>query len=348
MNKTANSPIYTSMKAARGLAKDSRYPISHIRSSPRLGLLVAAVMALGCMGAATFADVRFTENFNYTGLISTNGWSIISGTSTNSRSAAGSSLTYPDSPVSGIGSSLVLTNTGEDYSKNMSSAISSGAVYSSFLVNLSQAKSGDAFYLLGSSSTSWFVRVAAKSTNTGFVFGVGKNSTYTYETTQRSLNTTYLVVVKYAYNNASAADDVISLWINPTLGATEVSSSPVLAGVGAAIADATTIDRAILRQGSSAAAPTLAIDGILVGSTWSDVASSSSVLTPTITTTGTLSSFTTAVGSASAVQTFNVSGTNLTANISVTAPTDRWMTSTATSAFDRPWSESASASAGPP
>jgi len=44
--------------------------------------------------------------------------------------------------------------------------------------------------------------------------------------------------------------------------------------------------------------------------------------TPSITTTGTLTSFTTTAGTASAAQTFSVTGTNLTANITVTAPTD--------------------------
>jgi len=44
--------------------------------------------------------------------------------------------------------------------------------------------------------------------------------------------------------------------------------------------------------------------------------------TPAISTTGTLTSFNTTAGTASAAQTFNVSGTNLTANITATAPTD--------------------------
>jgi hypothetical protein len=43
---------------------------------------------------------------------------------------------------------------------------------------------------------------------------------------------------------------------------------------------------------------------------------------PSIGTTGTLSAFTTTAGTASAAQTFSVTGTNLTANITVTAPTD--------------------------
>ena len=247
-------------------------------------ILIAAMLA--AISGAAQAQVTFTENFNYTGLISSNGWTIISGTNTNPRSAGGSSLTYLNSPVSGVGNSLVLTNTGEDYSKNFSAAVTSGAVYSSFLVSLSAAQSGgDAFYVLGNSATGFFLRVAARSTNTGFVFGLGKSSTYTYETTQRAFNTTYLVTVKHAFNTASTTDDTVSIWINPTLGSTEVSNTAVLSGVGAGVTDSSSIDRVILRQGSASSAPTLTIDGILVSTNWSDVtpASGGGGTGPTIT-----------------------------------------------------------------
>ncbi len=57
------------------------------------------------------------------------------------------------------------------------------------------------------------------------------------------------------------------------------------------------------------------------------------VATPTITTTGTLTAFTACAGAASAQQSFTVSGNNLTANITLTAPTGFEVSTTSGSGF---------------
>ncbi len=77
------------------------------------------------------------------------------------------------------------------------------------------------------------------------------------------------------------------------------------------------IDRIAIRQSTST--PISKIDSILVGDSWADVTPSATPV-PTLTTTGTLSSFSTPQGTPSASQNFSVSGINLTANITVTAP----------------------------
>ena len=61
----------------------------------------------------------------------------------------------------------------------------------------------------------------------------------------------------------------------PTIG-------PLTAG---AIADASTIDRFGLRQGSATAAPSVVIDGVRIGSSWASVTASNGPVVSTVTTT---------------------------------------------------------------
>ena len=56
-------------------------------------------------------------------------------------------------------------------------------------------------------------------------FGVSKGSnTADYTPFNYSLNTTYLIVVKYTFNTGSTTDDEVKLWINPVLDGTEPPS----------------------------------------------------------------------------------------------------------------------------
>ena len=267
----------------------------------------------------SFAQV-LTENFNYTAgqLLSANGWTVHSGT-TNPITVTAPGLTYTGHPGSGVGNAVTMTTTGEDVNKAFT-AITTGSVYMSFMVNLSAAQvTGDYFVGLYQSTSIFPIRIFAKSDGAGgFFFGVSKNSTTaTYETTARTFGTTYFVVAKYTFNTGTATDDVADLWVNPALGGSETTAT--IPGVTSTAADGTSISAVYLRQGSTTAAPTQQVDAMLAGTTWAEV-------TPTGAASPTLSSSALApfgnvcVNTTVGPNSFTITGINLTAaNVTVGA-----------------------------
>ncbi len=213
-----------------------------------------------------------TDDFSYTtgSLLSANGYINISGT-TNFLTVTTPGLSFAGSPSSNLGNAVTMTTSGEDVTKTFTPTISSGNAYASFFVNVSSAQStGDYFFALYDGGFKG--RVYIKSSGTGFVFGISKNSTtVNYESSVRTFSTTYLVVIKYTFNTLSTTtDDVVSFYVNPILGITEPSATiAATSSVGAT--DAVTIDRTALRQGGSAAASAQIIDAIRVGTTWASV-----------------------------------------------------------------------------
>ena len=66
-----------------------------------------------------------------------------------------------------------------------------------------------------------------KTAGDSFAFGVSKNvnaATAVYTPFNYTLNTTYLIVVKYTFNTGTTTDDEVKLWINPVLDGTEPPS----------------------------------------------------------------------------------------------------------------------------
>ena len=253
----------------------------------RASLLLA--LTLGWMGAASSqAALLFTEDFTFSGALTANGWTVGSAGVNPMTTAGVTGLTYTGSAASGVGNAVALANSGEDDYKAFTSAATSGSVYLSALVNLSAAQAnGDYFLILGSGITTYTARLYAKTNGAGFSFGIVKvGSTPNYESTVRSFNTTYLVVLKYAYSTGTNNDDPVSVFINPVLGGTE--ESPAFSYTGTAQNDVTTLGFVQLRQGSATAAPTVKVDGIRVGTAWADVTPSAAVV-PTVTTSSSVS-----------------------------------------------------------
>src|SRR6478752_2012994 len=79
-----------------------------------------------------------TEDFDYPAgqLITANGWTAHSGAGTNAIAVTSPGLTYTSHPGSGIGNAVSMTTSGEDDNKGFT-AISSGSIYTSFLINVS-------------------------------------------------------------------------------------------------------------------------------------------------------------------------------------------------------------------
>jgi len=212
--------------------------------------------------------------------INGNGWTAHSGAGTNPIKVAASGLTYAGYYGSAIGNSISLTTSGEDDNRTYT-AINSGSAYAAAMINVSAAQAtGDYFFHLGTSTSTFNARLFIKSSGAGFVVGISKvNTSPVYGATVYSFNTTYLVVIKYTYiagltNDRADAFVLTSPSMPNVEPAATVSSTD--SGTGT---DATTLTAVFVRQGTAANAPTLQIDGIRVAASWSDL-----FFTPSVTT----------------------------------------------------------------
>ncbi|CAA7194925.1 lectin-like domain-containing protein [Chryseobacterium potabilaquae] len=219
------------------------------------------------------AQTLLTESFNYpSGTLLTNAhWSQQAGGSP-SVTVANGNLTYPNTISNNIGSKVSLSSSGQDVYHSFTSAsldVSNPGVYSSLIVNVSQAQAiGDFFFALGASGPNASVYI--RSNGIGFSFGVGKTAASAeYETTVRPFNTNIMLVLKYEFVTG-AQNDEIKLYVNPSLASEPVTADIVTAP---AIGDVGLLTYAFLYQGNASNAPTLEVDGINVGRSWASVTS---------------------------------------------------------------------------
>ena len=226
----------------------------------------------------TFAQLLLEENFDYpAGDTLTNlGWNITGTSTTNPIAVALSGLDYTGYLSSGIGNAASLTTTGQDVNKQYTDSVTSGSVYASVMVNITSAQTpGDYFIHLGVNPTNTFdffgrafVKLAA---NGNLAFGISKSSTTTipasYSDSVYTTGTTYLLVIKYTFNDG-AANDTINLFINPDISGVEPSPNLTVATTQT---DAVSLGTVNLRQGSGTNAANVIVDGIRVSTSWTDV-----------------------------------------------------------------------------
>lgn len=262
-----------------------------------------------------------TENFSYTAgqAITSNGWTAHSAGGTNPILVTSPGLTYAGHPGSGVGNAITMATSGEDDNIGFT-AVTTGSTYMSFLVNVSSATAtGDYFVGLLQNGTTFPLRIYAKSSGAGFVFGVNKmnGATPVYESTVRTFGTTYFIVGNYIFNTGSTTDDVVNLWVNPALGGSEPAAT--IPNVTAAVTDATSNAAAYLRQGGASSSSVQQVDAILVGTTWASVTPSSGG-SPALSAT-TLTAFgNVCISSSAGPNSFTITGTALTtANVTVGA-----------------------------
>ncbi|MFM7216741.1 MAG: beta strand repeat-containing protein, partial [Bacteroidota bacterium] len=219
----------------------------------------------------------YSQDFNFSGALTSNGWTAHSGGGTNALSTT-TGLTYNGHSGSGVGNAVLISNlSGEDDNNTFSSQSTNGqTVYASFLVNITDAntsRTGDYFFHLGSPGgaawTAFSARVFARIVSGNVNFGLSNTSTATYGTTNFSRNTTYLVVLKYTIVTGTTADPV-SMWVLTGMPTTEA-----LAGT-AEVANTTTngtdaISAVGLRQGSATTSVQTVVDAIRVGTSWASV-----------------------------------------------------------------------------
>lgn len=232
---------------------------------------------------SSFAQLALDENFDYpccapNDSIGNYGWVWNTGLS-NPIMVSSPGLVYAGYPLSGIGNACALKKTGYDAYKNLTQdSIKTGSVYASFMVRVDTARTGDYFLaLLQSGSPSFYegrVNVRSIAGDGTLAFGItrGNASSDTlvpgiWTPSVYSLNTTYLIVLKYTFipgNN----NDAVSLFVF-TSGLPAIEPTPTVGPISAYISpDATAIGRVALRQGTDTKAPNLIVDGIRVATSW--------------------------------------------------------------------------------
>jgi hypothetical protein len=205
------------------------------------------------------------ENFDYTAgtNLTDNGWTAHSGGGTNPITVNNGGLTFSGYVSSGIGNAALLNHDGEDVNKSLSSTVSSGTIYYSFLVKVSAVAQGY-FIHLNKNGTTFAARVFIKAVTGGFNFGLSNTSTGSFGTTVFSTETTYLCIVKYDVSTTGAC----SLWVKTEaqgVPLTEIEAgTPEVTNSGSGQVDIVSI---ALRQYNSS--QNIIIDGIRVSDSWS-------------------------------------------------------------------------------
>lgn len=235
-------------------------------------ILVLMLMLLGCIQVNSQI---LEENFEYPpgDSIGAHGWQTFSGGSVNRIMITNTGLMFANYSGSGIGNSVFLVNSGQDVYRNFTSAKDTLSLYISFMVNVDTAKSGDFFTaILPSTSTTLFTgRVYVKDSSGMFAFGLSKTTAAAggifYTNAIYNYNTTYLLVLKYKFNEISNTDDEVSLFVFSSFVPADepVPDIGPLTGTGADLNDA---GRFALRQGSTSSSPDMFIDGIFATTHW--------------------------------------------------------------------------------
>ncbi len=229
------------------------------------------------ISSVSFGQV-LTDDFNYpdNALLTDNGWVAHSGTTEPITVGASNGLTYAGYNTT-AGNAALLDNTGQDVNKPFAAAVTTGSLYTSFLVNVSAAPAvaaGGYFAHLGFNTT--FVSkvfVRASATPGKINFGVANSNTATYSTTDFDLNTTYLIIVKYDVSATGA----VSLWVESAgVPATEgAAGAPDASTSGSGSAN---VGGFYLRQFD--ASQNITVDEVKVYTTWFGAAPCAFALSP--------------------------------------------------------------------
>lgn len=209
------------------------------------------------------------ENFDYPNgtLLNTVGWTAHSGTD-NPVDVIVPGLTFSGYPLSNIGGAARLDNNYEDVNKTFASQ-STGTLYVAFMVKVDAMVAGY-FLHLGQTviGTTFFGRVSiAAGTGSNYKFGLAKSTeTAITTTTEYTLGTTYLAVLKYDIKDGPTNDEVSLFLFDGTIPTTEPATATIPVIVGATTDYSTGC--IALRQYN--ASQNITVDGIRIGKSWEE------------------------------------------------------------------------------
>lgn len=237
------------------------------------------------------------------------------------------SLSYPGLPAS-TGNKVAFDGTGSDNYRVFGTAVTTGSVYYSFILNVSAlgglTTTGGYFTsLVQAASTSSFggavwTRLSATAGKYNIGVSTRSNSTVSWLAADLDPTTSYFVVASYDII-AGAANDVSRIWLNTTAIGGAEPAPDATAAVGTDLG-AAGVERVLLRQDNATNTPFVEVDEIRVGTTWAQVTPSGVV--PTLSAT-TLSAFgNVCINTTAGPNSFTITGSNLsTANVTVGALT---------------------------
>ena len=214
-----------------------------------------------------FSQELLVENFSYTANtdMANNGWNVLGTNNAGNSNVAYQGLTFTGYSGSGIGlaDTIVGTSSRDEIGKSFTQQ-TSGSVFYSFLVRVSAFSSSYFTGIQATIGTTYNLRLFAVSSGAGFKLGLGTGASGSYAATptEMSLNTTYLVVVKYTIVSGTG-NDVVKLFVfNSTIPGTEPSSPEVSITMGTDFNPGAIF----IRQDASGISGLL--DGIRVATSW--------------------------------------------------------------------------------
>lgn len=265
-------------------------------------LIALAISSLG------FSQVLLTDDFNYTGDLTANGWTAHSGAGTQAINTT-TGLTFTGYAGSGIGNAANLDNNGEDVNKTFTTQ-TTGTLYVAFMLQTNATNSAGYFLNLGGATmgTTFYARLFINATGDGI--GISDGSTAPTTLIPISATTTQLVVIK-----RDITTGITDLHVFNTLPTSEPTTPGQTYTATANIA----IGSIALRQYN--ASQNQIIDGLRVANSWTDIFPAPAELTVDATAITALDYIENNGPSAS--QSFEVSGDNLDGtDVTITAPTD--------------------------
>ncbi len=221
------------------------------------------------------AQPLLVENFEYSGLLTSNGWRQTGNNSIDPISTT-DGLVYENYLGSGVGNAAAVFGANQDVAKLFTAVNTEGAtIYMSAMIKVTDegANTGGYFLHLGdSTSTSNFSafagRVYAKTDAEGGVFfGTSNNSTPVYGTTRFEKNTTYLVVLKYTMS--LLGNDDLQLWVLSSGVPVDEASLGTPEATNTITNGYNEINAVGIRQ--SASIPDVIVDGLRIGTQYTDV-----------------------------------------------------------------------------
>lgn len=254
-----------------------------------LHFIIAVLLFMTGISTGCFSQVLMFDNFNYTAgtQMTANNWIQQQTTATNPILVASSGLSYTGYICSGIGNAAAIGPEGQDVFRGFIKQTLGGTkIYLAFLVKVTAGGTGDCFISLKESATSptnaiFRGRVYAKTDGSNNVaFGISKGAitapaTANYTPSAYSLNTTYLLVMKYSLYDGPDNDSAV-LFVNPSLTAPEPAPNVICQDFTASEVG---LGSVLLRQGTAGSSPTVIVDGVRVAKSWNTVLHVSDVAT---------------------------------------------------------------------
>jgi len=240
----------------------------------KVSTLAGAFLACQC----AHANLLFSEGFNYTAGANLGGQvnpgNGVAWSGGNPVLAIGNNnLTYPGLLDLG-GNDLVYTSgSASSTTYNTYSAVTSGSVYFSFLINSTTLPTANNYLMAlnpgtttpGGSSDALSIYVGASGT--GYKIGVrttGGGSGAAYASDVLALDTTYMIVGELTFGSTETA----SLFFDPTPGGSQPATPDSTQTTTTAISG---VDDIGIKAQSSASAGDFNIDSLMIGTTWADV-----------------------------------------------------------------------------